>query len=158
MKRDVIGVISAVMGAVVGGIVVGVLVRDEAEKATKLSDKHFALFMMVNQWLRIKLEGKKLETYFNECGYHRIAIYGMSYTGENLVKELQDTNIEVVYGIDRNAPNLYSNVKICSLDDSLENVDAIVVTPITLFDEIEKELLKKVTCPILSLNDILYEI
>ena len=44
------------------------------------------------------------------------------------------------------------------MDDNLEDVDAIVVTAITFFDEIEEQLQSKVSCPIISLEDILYEV
>ena len=44
------------------------------------------------------------------------------------------------------------------MEDTLDDVDAIVVTAVTFFDEIEDELHKKVNCPILSLEDILYEV
>jgi hypothetical protein len=37
-------------------------------------------------------------------------------------------------------------------------VDAIVVTAITFFDEIEEKLSEKIDCPIISLDDILYEV
>ena len=42
------------------------------------------------------------------------------------------------------------------MDDELEEVDAIVVTPISAFGEIKQTLEKKVDCPIISLEDVLY--
>ena len=80
------------------------------------------------------------------------------YAGETLLEELRETQIQVVYGIDKNAENIYSDISILSLEDTLDDVDAIVVTAVTFFDEIEDELHKKVNCPILSLEDILYEV
>ena len=41
--------------------------------------------------------------------------------------------------------------------DSLEAVDVIVVTPITSFFEIEDELSKKVSCPIISIEDVIFD-
>lgn len=32
--------------------------------------------------------------------YKKVAIYGMSYVGENLIEEIKETNVEAVYGID----------------------------------------------------------
>lgn len=43
-------------------------------------------------------------------------------------------------------------------DCYLDTVDAIVVTSITFFEEIEEMLKEKVDCPIISLDDILYEV
>lgn len=82
----------------------------------------------------------------------------MSYAGETLIDELKDTGIEVVYGIDQKADTIYADVEVLSMDDSLEDVDVVIVTAITFFDEIETKLSEKLDCPIISLEDILYEV
>lgn len=82
----------------------------------------------------------------------------MSYAGETLVDELRGTEVKVVYGIDKNADTIYSDIDVFSMEDDLAKVDAVVVTAITFFDEIEENLSEKLDCPILSLEDILYEI
>ena len=112
----------------------------------------------MNQWVKVKQEGKNLAEYFEREGYHEIAIYGMSYAGETLVDELQESNIKIKYGIDKKANAIYADFDVISPDEELEEVDAIVVTSITFFDEIEEMLSKKVDCPIISLEDILYEV
>ena len=43
-------------------------------------------------------------------------------------------------------------------DEELANVDAVIVTPITFFSEIEDMLSLKMDCPILSIEDILYDV
>lgn len=158
MKKGIVPALSAVTGAVVSAVAIGKTMVEKVEKASKMSDKHLALFQMMNQWVRVKQEGKNLSEYFEKNNYKKIAIYGMSYAGETLVEELKGTKTEVVYGIDRNADSIYSDVDIVSLEDNLEEVDAVVVTAITFFDELEEKILKKVNCPILSLEDILYEV
>ena len=62
------------------------------------------------------------------------------------------------YGIDKNADNIYMDVNIVTMEDELKPVDAIVVTPIFFFDDIEEELSQKIDCPIISLEDVLYEV
>ena len=81
----------------------------------------------------------------------------MSYAGETLVDELRGTGVEVACGIDNNAASMYADVKILEVNDFDENVDAVVVTAITFFDEIEDQLSKRLDCPIISLEDVLYE-
>jgi hypothetical protein len=121
-----------------------------------MSDKHLALFLMMNQWVKVKQEGKNLAAYFEQNGYHEIAIYGLSYAGETLVNELDGSSVVIKYGIDQKVHDIYGEFAVVSPDDPLEMVDAIVVTAIKSFDEIEENLRKKVNCPILSLEDILY--
>lgn len=96
-----------------------------------MSDKHLALFLMMNQWVKVKQEDKNISEYFEENNIKRIAIYGMSYVGERLIEELKVSNIEVAYGIDREAKALNMDVEVVTLDDDLKEVDAVVVTAIT---------------------------
>ena len=158
MNKGVVGVFSAMAGAIAGVVGVSKVLGNKVNQKQQLSDKHLALFLMMNQWVKVKQEGKNLEAYFAEAGYHEIAVYGMSYAGETLVEELKNSKIVIKYGIDQNADKIYAEIDVISPDDELDEVDAIVVTSITFFDEIEKMLSEKVTCPIISLEDILYEV
>lgn len=158
MNKSVLTVLSALTGAAVGAGAVGKVKEDSLAKARAMSNKHLALFRMMDQWVRVKQEGKNLASYFEKNDYREIAIYGMSYAGMTLVNELKDTDIMIAYGIDKNAEAIYSDIDIISMDERLEDVDAIVVTAITFYEEIEEELSKKTDCPILSLEDVLYEV
>ena len=158
MKKSIVSILSLLTGAAIGGGVVGKKLSLKSKKSKGYADKHLALFLMMNQWVKVKQEDKKLSTYFEQNGYKKIAIYGMSYAGETLVDELKETGIEIVYGIDKRADSLYADIDIISIDDLQDDVDAIVVTAITFFDEIEEMLSEKVDCPIISLEDILYEV
>lgn len=158
MKKGIISVLSALTGAVLGAGAVGKVTGEKISKTRSMSDKHLALFLMMNQWVKVKQEGKNLAAYFEKNGYKKIAIYGMSYAGETLIDELRDTDIAIAYGIDQKADSIYADVDVVSKDDNLETVDAVVVTAITFFDEIEEQLSEKVDCPIISLEDILYEV
>ena len=158
MKKGIISVLSAVTGAAIGAGTTKKVLTDKAKLIQKFSDKHLALYLMMNQWVQVKQEGKNLADYMERNNYRTIAIYGMSYAGERLLEELRDSNIMVKYGIDKNADKLYSDVDIVSPDEELEEVDAVIVTPIYFMDEIEEELSEKLSCPILSLEDILYEV
>ena len=158
MNKGLISVLSAIAGAGAGATAVGKVMGDKVTSWQQLSDKHLALFQMMNQWVKVKQEGKNLSQYFEANNYKNIAIYGMSYAGETLVDELKNTNINVKYGIDKNADRIYSEIKMVSMKDELAEVDAIVVTAITFFDEIAEILEEKVDYPIISLEDILYEI
>ncbi len=158
MKKGLISVLSAFAGAAVGGGVVNKQLSKKVDIHRTYSQKHLSLFLMMNQWVKVKQEGKNLASYFQENGYKKIAIYGMSYAGETLLEELKGTDIQVAYGIDKNADSIYADVDVVSLEDTLEDVDAIVVTAIAFFDEIEEKLSEQVDCPIVSLEDILYEV
>lgn len=158
MKKGIIGAISLLAGAAGGALSVGKAAGAKIKTQEHYANKHLALYLMMNQWVKVKQQGKNLSSYFEENGYKKIAIYGMNYAGETLVEELKDTDIEIAYGIDKNARSIYANVDVVTPDDYLEEVDAVVVTAITFFDEIEEDLSEKLSCPIVSLEDVLCEV
>ena len=157
MKTGLISFISGVSGLIAGAGTVSKYMRRSLAKSKSMSDKHLALFLMMNQWVKVKQEGKNLSEYFETNGYKRIAIYGMSYAGETLLDELRESKVEVAYGIDNRADSIYLDLDIVTMEDTFEEVDAIVVTAVTFYEEIAEKLEKKLKCPILSLEDILYE-
>ena len=158
MKKGIISIASAIAGAAVGAGVTARQVTKETKRQKEMAQKHLALYLMMNQWVKVKQENKSIAGYLEKNGYKEIAIYGMNYVGETLLNELAGSGVKVKYAIDRNADNIYTDVDIVVPDVSIEKVDAIIVTPITFFDEIEEMLSKKTDCPILSMEDILYEV
>ncbi len=130
---------------------------EQVVKQQERAVRNLAIVDVLAQWLEIRQEGKMLANYFETKGYRKIAIYGMHYLGEALLRELRDTSIEVNYAIDRNAKNISCDIPCVDLRGTLEAVDVIVVTPITSFFEIEDELSKKVSCPIISIEDVIFD-
>ena len=158
MKKGILGILAAMGGMSVVGMLIGSKSKDRIAEIKAMSDKHLELFLMMNQWVKVKQDGKCLSTYFEEEGYKEIAIYGMSYAGETLAEELMGSNIIVKYGIDKHANSIYADFDIVTPDEHFDDVDAVVVTPITFFNEIEEMLSKRLSCPIISLEDILYHV
>ena len=158
MKKGLVGIVSAVGGALTSAAVVGKKLNDRVKAYRGMADKHLALFLMMNEWVKVKQEGKDLASFFEREGYKEIAVYGMSYVGETLVDELEGSSVRVKYGIDRNADHIDADIELVKPDEKLDDVDAIIVTSITFYNEIEEMLIKKVNCPIISLEDVLYEV
>lgn len=158
MKQLIMAGLSALAGAVAGGTGAGIVVGKQSSRNQKLANKHLALYLMMNQWVKVKQENKSIAEYLESKGYKEIAIYGMNYVGETLLNELANSDVKVKYGIDKNAGTIYSFINVVTPDDNLAEVDAIVVTPITFYDEIKELLSSMIECPILSIEDILYNI
>lgn len=159
MKRGLISLLSVGLGGIAGAISGAVAVEKNMRKSVKceceLKERHMALFMLMNNWVKVKQENKSISDYLKKNGYKNIAIYGMSYVGETLLNELADTDIDVKYAIDKKANEMYSDIELFSPDDELKEVDAVIVTAITFYEEIEETLAEKMNCPILSLENIL---
>lgn len=120
------------------------------------NDKFVSYYNILERWICLKEDGVKIEKFFLDRGYRRIAIYGMAKMANHLIRELEFSAIEVVYGIDERANVIYSKFPVISPNEPLSEVDAIIVTPIFDYNNIEKQLRSKVLCPIISLEDIIY--
>lgn len=144
-------------GVAAGGIAAGTTSSKKIREMAEVHAKVHELYMAFDQWLQIRQQGKTLVEYFTRNGYKTVAVYGMKELGERLCDELKGSDVTVSYAIDRNADAIYAEVEVVTPDDELAPVDVIVVTAITYFDEIEKMLCEKVDYPIISIEDILYE-
>lgn len=115
-----------------------------------------SLFKLLANFLKLKHESKDLSKYFEDNYIKTVAVYGIGYFGKEIYKELLELkNIKVLYAIDKNAQSIEnSELKIFKLTDELPPVDAIVVTPIQYYNEIEKDLYKKGINNTISIEDI----
>lgn len=132
--------------------------QESIREMKQLADKHLKMFFVMKQWVKVKQEGKNLASYFDKQGYRSIAIYGMSYIGETLLEELDGSEIEVKYAIDRNVEGVYAEITVVSMEDMLDKVDAVIVTVLTSFEEIKSMLGTRLDCPVISLEDVLFRI
>lgn len=132
--------------------------KDLLTKQQELAEKHLDLFLLMNQWVKNYHQGKKLSSFFQENGYHKVAIYGMSYVGERLYEELCDSDISVEYAIENNRTLIGKSLPIYGLNEELPYTDIIVVTAISYYNEIKKALCEKAAYPVVSLEDIIYEL
>lgn len=120
--------------------------------------KNLSMFKLMNEWMRKKQQGKSIYSFFQRNQYRRIAIYGMGDMGERLYDELYGTGIEVAYGIEQQKRGQYRELKILSLEDDLEQVDAVVVTAFYYFVEIAEKIKGIPNKKILDLEDIIYDL
>lgn len=121
------------------------------------SRKQRAMFLLMNQWVNLKQDKRNLAEYFQKNGYQKIAIYGMGPIGLQLVRELKNSSVDVSYGIDQNSDSIFASIRVVKMNDELASVDAVVVTVIKEFDAIREDLLEKLTCPIIAIEDVLNE-
>lgn len=122
------------------------------------AEKFQVFFQLLNKWLSLKQQKKEIADYLKKRNYKKIAIYGMGQIGERLFEELKDSEIEVIYGIDRNKNVFDGDIDIYDPEETLPYVDAVIVTAVTYYKEIVMLLRRKVECPIESLENIITEL
>lgn len=162
MKKFIKNLVFLMAGLTGGGMLGAAIMRHiknkEINNTKRLSDKHLKMMHVLNQWLANQQAGADIGKYFEENGYHTIAVYGLSYLGERLLAALRETDIEVRYCIDRRADKMSGMGMVKTIGDDLPEVDAIIVTAVYYFEEIEEELSEKIDCPIISLEDVVKRI
>ena len=113
-------------------------------------------YWLLHRWLQNTERGLSVADFFITRHYQRIAIYGISYLCRHLEAALQETKIELAYGIDRQGNSVTGNLKVYKLEDEFPTVDAVVVTIVNEFELVRRQLQKKLTCPIISLEEVIY--
>lgn len=93
-----------------------------------MPDRTRELQAIIQRWLNVKLEKKHLDRVLRQRQIHTIAIYGMGYLGWCLYTELDKSETEVSYIIDRAMRDGDEIFKVRRLGEDLPGVDAVVVT------------------------------
>lgn len=159
MKSNVISGISASVGIVAGVYFTGM---HKEKKIQGLQERIYVLsdhFQLLNHWLELRNEGKSIVSYFEREGYGHIAIYGMAELANRLSEELAGTEVVIDYGIDRDVSCTIARIsEIYSPEDKLPETEVIVVTPYSSFDSIKEVLEKKVECPVVSLEEVIWSV
>lgn len=103
-----------------------------------------------------KEKNLSVEDYLMKNRYKNIAIYGLGMLGKHLVRELENTEVQIKYGIDENADSLMMSIPIVTADvEKYNEIDLIIVTVVYDFDEIKKKLVKQTDVEIISLLELL---
>lgn len=112
-----------------------------------------------NKWLALKLAGYSIEKYLLAKSVKKIVVYGYGELGNHLLRELRGTSVEVTYVMERLDRYPYSDIPLIKPDriEALQKVDMLIITAIMHFEEIKKIFVGKVSCEIVSLEEILEE-
>lgn len=111
-------------------------------------------FEILDQWMCKEEAGYRVQDYFLNKKWDHIAIYGKGKMGMHLYNRLKETPVCVDYFIDRINEDLDEHVYTMESLDKCPAVDAVVVTPILEFEQIQKCLRDKKMQNIVSLEDI----
>lgn len=122
-------------------------------KAQAMSDKHLDLFLLMCKWFELKQNNKSITDYLKDNNYNNVAVYGVSYIGIALISELENSDVEVAYGIDTREIDI--EIPVYKPENELPDTDIVIVTPVTYYEEIKGKISGRIDCPIVSLIDVL---
>ncbi len=144
-------------GLFVGGRLIGRQYEKHCEVIEKQGDCFSEFYTLMQQWVKVYQSGHTLEHYCKKNNYKKVAVYGMSEMGYMVLKELQGTAVEVAYCIDKNADNVFAEIDVRRPDEELPQIDAVIVAVVQFYEEVKENLEKKLSCPIVSLLDVVWE-
>ena len=105
--------------------------------------KSTLFYWVLTRWMELEISGKSTVQFLKRCGYQRIAVYGYAELGKLLCKELLNTDIQVEYILDKKVKQTErEDLPVYVPQKGLPRVDAVVVTAVYYFDDIEAELLQ----------------
>ena len=147
---------SILAGAILGGIGTYFFAAKEpieGNTMTDVDDKFRKNFNLMVRWMTALQNHHSLADSLTRRGIHSIAIYGMGEIGTLLYNELKDTDIAMPYAIDNGGA--YAELEVRCSDDTLDSIDAIIVTVLYAYDEIKSDLQRKFNGEIFSLAEII---
>lgn len=112
---------------------------------------------MMNQWLILKQEGKGIDRYLKKHGYYNIAVYGMAIYGRHVIRELQESDVKILFGIDRKKMGPYKAIEVLQPVEGMSYVDAVINTVLHDHINIKSHMAEILNCPIISLEDVVFE-
>ncbi len=115
-------------------------------------------FSLMNQWMYSLEDEKPIASYFLKNNFRKIAIYGYGHFAKHLLFQLADSGIKVEYIIDKAKKQNSIPYLAKTLQDALEEVDAVIVTPFMEYKQIKKALTKKLNSPIISIKEVVMEL
>lgn len=107
------------------------------------------------KWLEIRQAEHSLGEYFSQNNIQSIAVYGMGALGCRLYDELEGSNIQVKYLVDRNPNGMDKIFEFSQLDKEKLDVDAVVVTVISSEEQIINEIKGYGYTKVIGLSEVL---
>lgn len=132
-------------------------IREQRNKEKKKSTKYLQLYTLLVQWIETIQNGQGIADWMKKNKYKTVAIYGMYLIGERLYIELTDHGIQSVYGIDKSSRDYLEGIRMYKPFENLPETDVVIVTAISDYENIKRQLQEKVSSPIYSLKEILDE-
>lgn len=110
------------------------------EKVTK----HRKFAQLEHNFNKMMSDKEQLKNCLKQSKINTLAVYGYGYYGKKFIKCMQECGIKVSYVIDKNASAFVQDEwKIKTLEDELDIVDLIVVTPVFGYLDIKEKISEK---------------
>lgn len=118
--------------------------------------KSILFYQILTRWVEMKIKGYSIAEVIKKRGFYKVAVYGYAEIGKLLCQELAQAGMEAAYVLDRKVTHTEDEkISVFVPQKGLPEVDAVVVTAVYYFHEIEKELIEMGFHNIVSLRDLM---
>lgn len=135
--------------------------RGQAEYTLNLAEKNERILQIERKWIMLRQSGGDLASRLAARGIYQVGLYGYGVLGKLLLRELKNSCVKVQYIIDKNGNDIEKCDDMPVILDKFESykrvndVDAIIVTAVSVYEEIKLELRKKTDAIIINLEELL---
>ena len=112
---------------------------------------------IISNWEKVKSRGFELHDYLRRYEYKKVAIYGMGNLGFRVCEDLLNSEIDILYVVDRNSLYIEEILKVIHPEELLPDVDLLIVAVAEEEKEIIEKYKGKYKFPIIGITEILYE-
>ncbi len=109
-------------------------------------------------WMGLREKGINIFSFLERYGIKHIAVYGYGMLAKHLIPELEGTDVEIDYFIDRSRRKNAIKYEVKPVADNLPQVDAVIITVVDEFDSIYQMLKERMDCKFFSLYEIVSEL
>lgn len=156
MKVTIIVLIIIIAVIIIASLVMRQRMLKGQNHIWKLFMKNDGIIRALDSWMDLRERGLSIESIIKDNGYDSVAIYGFGVLGRRLYKELQGGNIKIDYIVDKKLCGQGDGVTIVSPDNDLPETELLIITAIGDYLAIRKSMKKKLDCPIISFEDVVY--
>lgn len=156
MKKALAGIAGGMVGAVIAAAGIKKMNDKVIREKEDSKQRYKKYYDVLNYWMESGQRGKSIAACLLERNYRKVVIYGMGEMGNRLYEQLRETDIEVLYAIDKKPVSRYAELNVVGVAMETSDVDAVIVTPIYDFDKIKGDLEGSFGCEILSLEEVIY--
>lgn len=113
--------------------------KEKYEGMVQQTRRYKKKYDLLYQWMKLKQNNVEIIEFFQDRKIESAAIYGLGDLGQLIYNDLSPFGI-IKFGIDRQAVSEIEQLPIYSLEKVQQSVDAILITPVLITDEIEENI------------------
>lgn len=148
-------IISFITGVLTGFLVCLIHKFQYIYQLEKHKDKFMLYFNICDHWMELREKKKNVGSALQKKGIHSVAIQGMGRLGLHLLQELKESGINVKYVIDRKKEIMGLTLPVYTLDNELPQIDAVIVTAPSEYDEIAEQIKSRLDVQVVSIETLI---